>query len=153
MGLRGWLKRLERGASEHLECFGLFKRREIFALQVFDQGDLHDLRVVRLADHARQLLQPDLHGRLVPAFSGDDLEPLATLAEHEWLDDALLGNRRHQFRQVAHDLAGLVRVRIDEVDRHHPADRRSRRRRQRLYVVLIVTHPHGLGQASPRHDQ
>ena len=70
--------------------------------------------------------RPDLDRGLVPPLAGDDLEPVAALADDERLDDALLGDRRHQLGQVAHDLARLVRVRVELVDRHH-AGRSARR--------------------------
>ena len=60
--------------------------------------------------------KPHLHGGLVPALAGDDLEPVAALPDDQRLDDALFGDRRHQLRQVAHDLARLVRVGLDAVD-------------------------------------
>ena len=110
---------------KHVQRFGLFEGREILSLQVLDEGNLHDLGVVRLANHAGQFLQADLYRGLVAAFARDDLEPLAPLPEHQRLDDALLGNRRHQFGQVAHDLSRLVWIGIDEVNRYHAADRRA----------------------------
>ena len=62
--------------------------------------------------------QPDLDGGLVAPLAGHDLEPVAALAgRRSGSMNALLGDRRHQLRQVAHDLPRLVRVRIDQVDR------------------------------------
>ena len=98
------------------------------------------LGVVDLADDDRQLAQAGLDRRLVAALAGDDLEALAALPDDQRLDDPLLGDRRDQLRQVAHDLPRLVRIGVDQLDRHHPADRRPGRRGQRLDVVLVVAH-------------
>ena len=51
------------------------------------------------------------------------------------------------------DLARLIRVRIDLVDRDQPPDRRPRRRGERLDVVLVVAHGNRLRQPSSRHDR
>ena len=97
--------------------------------------------------------QAGLDRRLVAPLAGDDLEPVAALAHDQRLDDPLLGNRRHQLRQVAHDLTGLVRIGIDLLDRDQPADRHPGRRRQRLHVMLVMAHRHALRQPSFRHDR
>ena len=79
------------------------------------------------------------------------LIPATLLTHDERLDDPFLRDRRHQFRQVAHDLARLVRVGIEKVDRHHPPDGGARRRRERFDVVLVMPHPQCLRQSALRH--
>ena len=85
--------------------------------------------------------RPDWHGGVVAAFAGDDLIARAALADDQRLDDPLFGDRRDELGQVAHGLARLIGVGVDQVDRHHPADRRGRRRRQGFDVVRVVAHP------------
>jgi hypothetical protein len=67
-----------------------------------------------LADDDRHLAEPGLHRRVVAALAGDDLVARAALADDERLDDALLGHRGDELRQVAHDLARLVGVRVQQ---------------------------------------
>ena len=78
---------------------------------------------------------------------------LAALPDDQRLDDALLADRRDQLGEVAHDLARLIGVRIDLVDRHHPPDRRAGGRRQRIHVVLVVAHRDRCRQPASRHDR
>ena len=62
--------------GEGEQRLSLFERAEVSALQVLDEGDLDQLRVVDIPDHRRDLPQPDLNGRLVaslpPLRSGTD---------------------------------------------------------------------------------
>ena len=90
-------------------------------------------------------LQAGLDGGVVAALAGDDLVARAALADHQRLDDAFLGDRGDQLRQVAHGLARLVGVGVDLVDRHHPADRRAGRGGQGLDVMRVVAHPQRVG--------
>ena len=151
--LRQVLVRVAAAVGQAVQRFRLLERRQILALQVLDQRELDDLGVVDLADDHRQLAQAGPHRRLVAALAGHDLKAVAALADDQRLDDPLLADRGDELRQVAHDLPRLVRVRIDELDRHHPADRRPGRRGQRLDVVLIVAHRNRLRQSSSRHDR
>jgi hypothetical protein len=96
------------------------------SLQVLNERDLDHLVVVDLTDDDRDVPQTDLHRGLVPPLAGHDLKTMSTLSDDDRLDDALFRNRRHQLRQVAHDLPRLVRVRVDQVHRHHAPDRRAR---------------------------
>ena len=90
----------------------LVQRSELLALQVLNQRDLHHLHVVRGALHDGELAEADLDGRVVAALPGDDLVPAAALPDDERFDDALLGDGRHELREVAHHLAGLAGIRI-----------------------------------------
>ena len=78
--LRHVLVRVAAPRRQRLQRLGLFERRQVLALDVLDQRDLDDLVVVDLADDDRDLAQADLHGRLVAALAGDDLEPAARAA-------------------------------------------------------------------------
>ena len=130
-----------------------FERRQVLALDVLDQRELDNLAVVDIADDDRQLAEADLNSRLVSALAGDDLKAVAARAHDQWLDDPLFGDRSHQLGQVSHDLPRLVRVRVDAVDGNLSSNRRARRGRQGLYVMLVVAHPDGFGEPSPRHGQ
>src|SRR5689334_17763468 len=96
--------------GEDSERLGFLERPEVLALNVLDERDLDDLRVVDLANDDRELPQPNLHRSLIPALARHDLESTAALPHDEGLDNPLLSDRGHQLRQVAHDLPGLVRV-------------------------------------------
>ncbi len=113
--------------GQALQRLGLFERRQVLALEVLDQRDLEHLGIVDVADDGRQFAQADLDRRLIAPLAGDDLEPLAALADDQRLDDALLGDRGHQLREVAHHLPRLVRVGIDLLDRDQSADRHAGR--------------------------
>jgi hypothetical protein len=78
---------------------------------------------------------------MVSSLSGDDLKALAAMPDDERFDDALLGDGRHQLREIAHDLARLIRVRIDQVDRHESTDGHPPGSCQGFDVVLVVPHP------------
>ena len=101
----------------------------------------------------RQLPKPDLNRGLIAALAGNNLKAVATSTDDERFDDPFFGDRRHQFRQVAHHLPRLVGIGVDAVDRDLPADRRARRRCQGLDVMLVVPHPNGFREPSPRHGQ
>ncbi len=72
---------------ELLQRLRLFERRQVLALEVLDQRQLHHLDVVGLAHDDRHLAQPDLHRRVVAALAGDDLVAAAALPDDERLDD------------------------------------------------------------------
>ena len=57
-----------------LIAFGLFERREVFALHVFDQSDLERILVRTVTDDDRQFVELGDLGRTPAAFAGDDLE-------------------------------------------------------------------------------
>src|SRR5262245_43929091 len=109
--------------GQRMKGFGLFERCQILSLDVFNECDLDNLVVVDLTNDDRDVAEPDLDGCLVSALAGDDLETATTLADDDRLDDAFLGNGRHQLRQIAHDLAGLIWIRIELVDWDEAADR------------------------------
>jgi hypothetical protein len=90
-----------------LERLGLFERRQDFALQVLDEGNLHHFRV---ADDHWDFPQTDLHGGVVATFAGDDLVTVPALPYDERFDDSFFGDRSHQLRKVG-------RIRCDELPR------------------------------------
>ena len=81
------LVRVAASVGQAVKGLGFFKRRQVLALQVLDQRELDHLGIVDLADHDRQLAQPDLHRCLVAALAGDDLEALAAGPHDQRLDD------------------------------------------------------------------
>src|SRR5581483_1051588 len=62
------LVRVAAAVGQPVERLRLFERRQVLALQVLDQRELDDLRVVDLADDRRHVVQADLDRRLVPAL-------------------------------------------------------------------------------------
>ena len=87
-------------------------------------ASLHHFGVVHFADDHRDFAQADLHGGVIAAFAGDDLVTVPALPHDERFDDPFFGDRRHQLRQVAHHLAGLVRIR-DRAGRWPPCGPRA----------------------------
>ncbi len=127
--------------AELVERLGLFERRQVLALQVLDERQLHDLDVVDVPHHDGHFAKPRLRRGVVPALAGDDLKTAAALTHDQRLDDPFLGHRGDELRQVAHRLPRLVRVGIQQFDRHDLPDRLAGRCRQRLDVMLVVPHP------------
>ena len=82
---------------------------------------------------------------MIAAFAGDDLVARAALADDQRFDNPLFGDRRDQFREVAHGLARLIGVRVNLLDRHHAAHRRAGGCRQGLDVMRIVAHAQRFG--------
>ena len=79
-----------------LEGFRLFERRQVLALQVLDERQLHDLGVVDLADDDRHLAQPHLDGGVIAAFAGDDLIAVARCRTTRGSMMPFLGDRGHE---------------------------------------------------------
>ena len=136
---------------ELVQRLGFFERRQVLALEVLDQRQLHHLPIVNLADDDRHVAQADLDGGVVAALTSDDLVAGAALADDQRLDDPLFRHRCHQLRQVAHDLARLIGIRVQQLDRHEAADGLTRGGRQRLHVVLVMPHPERFRQSALRH--
>ncbi len=137
--------------GQALEGFGLLERGQVLALEVLHERDFKHFGFVDVANDHGKLMNAGLDGGMVAALAGDNLIPGAALANHQRLDNPLFGDRRDELGQVAHGLPGLVRVRVDEVDRHHPADRRRGRGRQCFDVMGVVPHPQRFGQSTLRH--
>ena len=86
-------------------------------------------------------------------FPGLTGKRTAALPDNQRLDDAPFRNGGDQLGQVAHDLARLVRIRVQEVDRDDPPDGRAGGRGQRLHIVLVMAHPERIRQSALRHVQ
>src|SRR5215203_1640414 len=133
------------------ERLGFFERRQVLALKILDERQLHYLDVIRFPDDDRYFAQTDLHGGVIATLAGDDLITTETLPHHERLDDSFLTDRGHELGQVTHYLAGLVRVRVEEIDRHHATNRLTSGCRERLDVVMVMPHPQCFRQSALRH--
>src|SRR6185436_15975690 len=62
---------------------------EVFALEIFDQGEFEDGAVIGVADDDGHVLQAGLLSSAPAAFAGDDLEAVGARPDDERLDDAL----------------------------------------------------------------
>ena len=99
---------------------GFFEGIEVFALQVFDQGEFEDGAVVGDAEDDRDFRQTEKLGRAPAAFAGDEFQMVALVADDERLDDALFLDGIGEFaegfgRKI---FARLERAGADAVERH-----------------------------------
>ena len=86
--------------NQHLIALGLFHGIQIFALEVLDQTQLHDLAVIRLNDYGGDFVKTGGLGGTPTAFAGDDLVVAGRqLAYGDGLNNAELTNRIGQLRQ------------------------------------------------------
>jgi hypothetical protein len=134
-----------------VECLGLLERRQVLALEVLHQRQLHHFRIADLADDHGDVAKADLDGGVIPPLAGDDLVAVPARPYDQRLDDALLGDRGHELGQVAHDLPRLLRIRVEELDRDEPADRIPRGAGQRLNVMFVMPHSQRIRQSALRH--
>src|SRR3972149_2131768 len=88
--LRHHLVRVVVGVDERLQPIRLFERRQVLALQVLDQRELHRLGVGGLADDAGGLTHAGLNGGAVPSLAGDDLMEVTYLSDEKGLENAPL---------------------------------------------------------------
>ncbi|HVT49356.1 MAG TPA: hypothetical protein VHD57_16325 [Vicinamibacterales bacterium] len=132
--------RVTASIGERGHGFGFFERAEVLPLEVLDERDLDNLGVVNLADNDGQIAQADPNGSLIAPFARHNLKTGSPLSDHERLDDALLADRGHQLRKIAHDLARLIGIGLDLIDWHETANRRACGIGQRVDVVLVVAH-------------
>ena len=72
-----------------LERLGLFDRVQVFALHVFDDGQLGHLAVVDLANLHRHLAPVGGHGRTQPAFASNQFEAVLGFANDQRLQNAV----------------------------------------------------------------
>ena len=94
--LLGHVIRLDEGS----EAGGLLHGVQIFPLEVFNQGQLHDLAVVRLDDQHRHLVQTGLPGGAPAALTGDDLVVAGgQAADGDGLENAVGGDALRQIAQ------------------------------------------------------
>ena len=92
---------------------------EVFALEVFDEGQFQHGAVIRLADDGGDLGQAEHLGGAPAAFAGDQLEMILPGADDERLDDALFLDGVGQFPEGFRGkiLARLQRGGADAGDR------------------------------------
>jgi len=114
-----------------LELFGelrvavrLLNGIEVFALQIFDEGQFEHGAVIGLADNDGRLGQLQQLRGAPAAFAGDQFKITIALAHDERLDDALFADGIGQFAQRlgGEILARLERAGPDAVEGHalHP---------------------------------
>ena len=78
--------------GEALEPIGFLKRRQVLALEVFDQREFERFRVVRDFFDARQLVQASGLRSVEAALPGDDVVHVLTrhVADEQRLENAFL---------------------------------------------------------------
>lgn len=95
-----------------------FNGIEILALKVFYECQFQDLFVGNIAQDRRNALQSGALSGTPSAFAGDDLKARTHFSQYDGLDNSAGLNRARKFfeRFFAETRAGLVRVRINQVD-------------------------------------
>ena len=146
--------RVAEPLRERRHAVGFFQGRQVFPLQVFNEGDLQRLRLVGILFDTRNLQQARrLRGTETP-LPGDDQVMIHCrhVADQEGLKNPFVAHGFGQAGQVPLILPGLVGVRPQPVDGNHPADRRARPRRQFFHIVRAMTHAKRQRQStSPGH--
>src|SRR5205823_13160399 len=101
---------------------GLFHRIQIFALDVFDEGDLQCVAVVmEILNYDRDALQAGLLRGAKSALAGDQPKlMIASPADNEWLHDAVLAHTPRKFidRFLIEFFSRLKGIRRDAVQRN-----------------------------------
>ena len=94
------LLRQAKVGHQLLEAGGLLHGVQILSLEVFNQGQLHDLAVVCLDDQHRHLVQTGLPGGAPAALTGDDLVVAGgQAADGDGLENAVGGDALRQIAQ------------------------------------------------------
>ena len=75
----------------------LFDGVEIFALEIFHQGELHSLMIAGVTHQDRHSAQAGAHGGAPTALAGDQLEAVVLGANDQRLNNALIANGRGEF--------------------------------------------------------
>ncbi len=113
--------------GEALQAVRFFKRRQVLALQIFDQREFQRFGVVRDFLDARNFAQSRRARSVVAPLAGNNV--VAIVARHEAheqrLQHALLFDGFREFAQIAQEFPGLIGVGPDFVDRNHAADGRA----------------------------
>ena len=140
--------------GEALQAVGFFKRRQVLALQIFDQREFQRFGVVGDFLDARNFAQSRGARGVVAALAGNDV--VAIVARHEAHEQrfqhALFFDGFGEFAQIAQEFAGLIGVGPDLVDRNHAADGGAAETGQLFYVVRVMPHLQRDGQShSLRH--
>jgi hypothetical protein len=77
---------------EPVERLSDLYRVQVLALDVLNEGDLHELVVGIVLDDHGNLCETGELGRAPPAFPGDELITRTGEADDQWLDDAMLSD-------------------------------------------------------------
>src|SRR3954447_26631200 len=101
----------------------LFHRVEVFALHVFDDGDLERVRIAGVDRDDRYFVQAGDLRRAPAAFAGDDFVTILYAAHrpyHDRLDHAMLLDRIGEFAKfsIGERAARIARIGFEEFDRH-----------------------------------
>jgi len=95
--------------GQAVQTIGLFKRSQIFSLNILDQSNFKSLCVVSRFFDAGHFPQSGSARRVIAPFAGDQV--VAILARHkphqQRLQHALLAHRIGKFSQIADSLARL----------------------------------------------
>ncbi|SPE61253.1 hypothetical protein SBV1_620025 [Verrucomicrobia bacterium] len=99
---------------------GLLDGVKVFALQVFDEGQLEHRAVIGLTNDHGDLAQAQQLGRAPAAFTGNKFQMAVALADNQGLNDALFPDRIGQLAERLRRkvLARLKRAGADTVQRH-----------------------------------
>src|SRR5713101_4966548 len=132
-----------------VQPFGLFERRQVFALEVFNEGQLKGFGVVSDLFDAGQLAKADGPGCVIATLAGDDVVTLLPRheAHQQRLQYSLFFDRVAQFAQVAEGLPRLIGVRPNLIYRDHAAHCRAAVTGQRFDVVRVMPHLQCDGQS------
>src|SRR5260370_8799496 len=109
---------------EAIEAVGFFERRQVFALDIFDQGELEGFGVIGDLFDTGELAESGGASGMIAALPRNDVIALLArdIAHQQRLEHALLFNRLGQLMQIAERLAGLIRVRANLLRWNHPPD-------------------------------
>ncbi len=135
--------------GEAIEAVGFFKRRQVLALNVFDQRQLEGLRVVNSLFDAGELAKSRGAGSVIAALSGNDVVALLARdeADEQRFQHALFFDRLGEFVQIAKSFSRLVRVGTNLLRRNHPSDSGTAIAGQRLDVMRVMPHLQRDGQS------
>ena len=104
--------------GEASEGFGFFDGVEVFALEIFDEGEFEDFLIGSFANDEGGFGEARALGGAPASFSGNEFEEIAAFAGDEGLDDAVFFDGENEFVEmfVAEDGARLERGSDDAVE-------------------------------------
>ena len=104
--------------GEASEGFGFFDGVEVFALEIFDEGEFEDFLIGSFANDEGGFGEARALGGTPASFSGNEFEEIAAFAGDEGLDDAVFFDGENEFVEmfVAEDGARLERGSDDAVE-------------------------------------
>lgn len=100
------------------EGFSFFDGVEVFALEIFDEGEFEDFLIGGFADDEGGFGEARALGGAPASFAGDEFEEIAAFAGDEGLDDAVFFDGENEFVEmfVAEDRAWLERGSDDALE-------------------------------------